>query len=74
MKRLVFATMLLFAVSANAFAMDDNSENKIKVNERDAPACADRGGVCYVIMTLNGVTRTYRLCCQDVVVVGQPEN
>lgn len=72
MKKLVFATMLLFAVSMNAFAKSDNLETKVKVNERDAPDCRNRGGNCIVVITLNGTTRSYKLCCNDVIVIGVP--
>jgi len=72
MKKLVFATMLLCTVSISAFAKSDNLETKIKVNERDAPDCRSRGGNCLVVITLNGVNRTYRICCNDVIVIGVP--
>jgi len=74
MKKLVFATILFCSVSISAFANNDNSNPKVKVNESEAPDCKDRGGVCLVVMNLNGYTRTYKLCCCDVIVIGQPGN
>lgn len=74
MKKLIFATILFCSVTMSAFAKSDDSETKIKVNERDAPDCKNRGGVCLVHMTIGGVSRTYKVCCDDVVVIILPSN
>lgn len=71
MKKIVFVTMLL-CMAVSAFAKNDDSNNKIKVNEREAPNCKDRGGNCLVIINLGGVSREYKVCCMDVRVVTIP--
>lgn len=69
MKKFVFATMLLCTVSISASAKTANSEPKVKVNECDAPDCRNRGGLCATILTINGVTRLYKFCCDDVIII-----
>jgi len=73
MKKLVFAIMLLCMASINAFAKSNDSEPKIKANERDAPDCKKRGGVCMVVINFGGgVERTYYACCMDVRIITAP--
>jgi len=76
MKKLVFTTMAMCLFSFGAFAKNDKNETNIKTNEKIITAeiqdCRGRGGNCIVILTINGVTRTYKICCNDVIVVGNP--
>jgi len=73
MKKLVFATMATCLLSFSAFAKNDNNDARVKTNEKANTAeiqdCRERGGRCTVILTLNGVTRAYKVCCDDIIVV-----
>ena len=73
MKKVVFAMLLLCMASVSVFAKSNGWEPKIKVNERDAPDCKKRGGVCMVVINFGGgVERTYYTCCMDVNVIRVP--
>ena len=75
MKKLVFATMAMCLFSLGAFAKNDKNETKIKTNEKanttEIIDCKNQGGLCYVIITQNGITRTYKVCCGNVIVVAE---
>ena len=75
MKKILFAMMAMCMFSLSASAKTDNNETSIKMNEKASNAeiidCKNQGGLCYVIMTINGVTRTYRVCCGNVIVVAE---
>lgn len=79
MKNLLFATMMFAGFSTSLFANENKgSDLGIQIKKRELTAeiqnCSQRGGNCLVVMTVNGVTRTYKVCCDDVIVIVQPSD
>lgn len=81
MKKFLFATLMVSAFVPQVFAstslkLKPHSDLRIQYRERaltaEAQDCRDRGGNCMVVVTVNGLTRTIKACCHDIVVIPMP--
>lgn len=81
MKKLVFGVIATVMFSASAFA-DNKVETKNAEPNRTYsssqviiqynPDCACRGGICTITgPDANGVIRTIRVCCEQIIIIPQ---
>ena len=75
MKKLLFATITFLSVSASAYSSITPIKGKeissgIQISSRvlsaDIPDCRHKGGNCTVLVTINGVERVFRVCCNEI--------
>ncbi len=81
MKKFVFATLMVSAFVPQVFASgnvepkrqrDLGIQFREKVLTVEALDCRNRGGNCMVIVTIDGITRTIKACCHDIIVIPTP--